>query len=347
MKRRWNLVAATVLVVAMIVSLSLIGCKTTTATTTAAETTAAVTTVAETTAAETTAAANLVIGVLVKTQTDPYQRLLNENTHAALEALKTAGKIADYIELDANGDVQKQVNNCDDLIAKKVSVILMSAVDSNGAAPVADKCKEANIPLVEVNARTSNVDIATAFVGSDDVQAGEMMGNFVIDKLGGKGNAKGNIGHLEGVIGNSAQIDRTQGIANTLGKEPGIKFLAELTGNWQRADAMAIVEDWIQKFPTIDAICSDNDDMGMGAMNALIAAGRKEKTILVSVDAIKDAVAAVNAGTYDCTILQDAKGQATKSVEVAYNVITGGQYEKETMIPFVIITKDNVADYLQ
>ncbi|MDF3000520.1 MAG: periplasmic binding protein/LacI transcriptional regulator [Bacillota bacterium] len=286
------------------------------------------------------------IGILQKSRSDQYQILLNAAQDTALAELKSCGKIADFLQVDADTDVQKQLNQADDMIAMGVSVIIMSPVDANGCAPIVDKCKEAGIPIVIVNSKTSNVEDATAFVGSNDVEAGEIMGNFIADQLGGKGNAKGNVLQLEGDIGNSAQIDRDQGLKNTIYKEEGATVLESLSGKWLREEAMRITEDWLQKYPDISAIAAENDNMGMGALNAVINAGRKDDIVIVSVDAIEDAKLSVQAGELDATVLQDANGQGTGSVDVAFQIASGETYEKNTNIPFVLITKDNVDQYL-
>ncbi len=289
----------------------------------------------------------IVIGILQKSRSDQYQILLNAAQDVALAEMKSTGKIADFLQVDADTDVQKQLNQADDMIAMGVSVIVMSPVDANGCASIVDRCKEAGIPIVIVNSKTSNIDDATAFVGSNDVDAGEIMGNFIAEKLGGAGKAKGNVLQLEGDIGNSAQIDRDQGLKNTIYKESGVKVLESLSGKWLREEAMRITEDWLQKYPEIDAIAAENDNMGMGALNAVINAGRKDDIIIISVDAIEDAKLSVKAGELDGTVLQDANGQGAGSIDVAYKIVAGEKYEKITNIPFVLITKDNVDKYLK
>ncbi|MEA4907374.1 MAG: sugar ABC transporter substrate-binding protein [Chloroflexi bacterium] len=295
---------------------------------------------------EPAATSDIKIGILQKSRSDQYQILLNAAQEEALDELKAAGKIADYQMIDADTDVQKQLNSADDLIAMQVDVIVMSPVDAKGAAPIVDKANEAGIPIVIVNSKTSNVDQATAFVGSDDVEAGEIMGNFIAEKLGGVGKAEGNFLQLEGDIGNSAQIDRDQGLKNTIYKEPGVTVLESLTGRWLREEAMRITEDWLQKYPEISAIAAENDNMAMGALNAVINAGRKDEIVIIGVDAIEDAKLSVKNGELDATVLQDANGQGQGSIDVAYKIVTGETYDKVTNIPFVLITQDNVDQYL-
>lgn len=288
----------------------------------------------------------IVIGVLQKSRSDQYQIILNAAQEDVLKQLKSSGKISKYQMLDADGDVQRQLNQADDLIAMRVSIIVMSTTDANGCAPIVDRCRKANIPIVIVNARTVNSDLATAVVGSNDVNAGEIMGDYIAGRLGGKGRARGNVLQLEGDIGNSSQIGRDQGLKNTIYKEPGVKVLESLSAKWNRDEAMRIAEDWLQKYPKIDAIAAENDNMAMGALNAVINANRKKDVVLIGVDAIEDALLSVKAGQLDATIFQDGKGQGSTSINVAYAIAAGQKYQKETMIPFVLVTKDNVDKFI-
>lgn len=282
------------------------------------------------------------IGVLQKSRADQYQIILNAAQDEVLKSLKDSGKIADFYQFDAEVDVQKQLNEADDLIAMKVNVIVMSTTDANGCAPIVTKCKEAGIPLVIVNAQTVNADEAAAVVCSNDVDAGEIMGRYIIERLGGKGNVL----QLEGDIGNTSQMGRDEGLKNTVYKEPGMKVLESLTAKWNRDEAMRITEDWLQKYPDISAIAAENDNMAMGALNACINAGRKDKIVIIGVDAIEDALLSVKNGELDATVFQNGKEQGKKSIEVAYAIAAGQPYDKMTEIPFELVTKENVDEYL-
>lgn len=286
------------------------------------------------------------IGILQKSRSDQYQIILNEAQENVLKELKASGKIINYFQFDAELDVQKQLNESDDLIAMGVDVIVMSTTDANGCAPIVTKCKEAGIPLVIVNAQTVNADEASAIVCSDDVDAGEIMGNYIIERLGGKGVASGNVLQLEGDIGNTSQMGRDEGLKNTVYKEPHLTILESLTAKWQRDEAMRITEDWLQKYPEISAIAAENDNMAMGALNAVINAGRKDEIVIIGVDAIQDALLSIQNGELDATVFQNGKAQGATSIEVAYAIASGQAYEKKTLIPFELVTKDNVDDFL-
>lgn len=282
-----------------------------------------------------------VVGVLVKMYTDMYIVKMHDAMFGVLDQYKKDGIISEYIALDANLDVLKQLNNADDLIAKKVDVIIMTPAESAGCAPIVERANEAGIPIVIVNAKTDNVDEATAFVGSEDVVAGRMLAEYIIEKKGE--NAR--VLHLMGIIGNSAQIDRSQGI-NEVFSKTNVTVLDSQTGRWNRDEGMRIAEDWIQRFPKFDAIASENDEMAVGAVNALIIADRKDEVVCIGVDGTDDAIMSVKNGELDATILQDAIGQGEGAAKVAIAILTGQPYEKNTMIPFTFIDQKNVEQFL-
>ena len=148
---------------------------------------------------------------------------------------------------------------------------------------------------------------------------------------------------MQGYMGQAAQIKRDQGADEVLAANPGIKVLARQTAEWDRAKAMSLMENWIQTFGAkINAVYAHNDEMAMGAVIALENAKLKDKIVVVGVDAIADAVQAVKAGRLDATVFQDASGQGRTAVELAAKVAKKEPFEKETFIPFQLVTKENV-----
>lgn len=203
---------------------------------------------------------------------------------------------------------------------------------------------EAGIPVIVVNARTANTDeLATAYVGSYDVTAGEMMANFVIDKLG----KEGGYGHLMGIVGNSAAVERTTGIHNIFDKEPGWKLLAEQSAEWQGDKASKFTQDWINLYgEELTAIVCDNDDMAVATKLACIEAGR-EDIVVIGVDGIDSALQMVKSGELDGTVRQDGNSQGETAAKLAIEVAKGNKVDKEYWIEFVLITQDNVDEYIK
>jgi inositol transport system substrate-binding protein len=161
-------------------------------------------------------------------------------------------------------------------------------------------------------------------------------------------NGQGNVLMMHGYMGQAAQLKRDAGAREVLARNAGLKLLAHQTAEWDRAKAMSLMENWIQSYGSqIDAVFAHNDEMAMGALIALEQAQLSEKVVLASVDAISDALAAVRDGRLDATVFQDAEGQGRSAIKVALKILQKQPYEKQTMIPFHLVTRDNISEYLK
>lgn len=250
----------------------------------------------------------------------------------------------DLVMLDAQNDAQNQITQVENLIAQDVDVIVVAAVDSDAIVPALDMCEEAGIPLVGVN-MLINTDEAYHYVGPDDVLAGELEMQYAIDEIGGEGN----VVILEGPIGQSAQIQRLEGNMNVLEQYEGkVELLAQQTANWSREEALTLVENWIETFGgEIDAVVAQNDEMALGAIQALEAAGVKDQVVVTGVDAIKDGCTAIKEGQLLGTVYQDAALEGQEAIQKAYDVLEGTVTEKTLdYIEMTWITTDNVDELL-
>lgn len=278
------------------------------------------------------------IGVLMKTMSDTYSNKLGEaiQTYAA----DAYSEIELYL-MDGQADIAKQISQAEDLIAKQVDVIILNPQDADGSAQVLDLASDADIPVIEVNTETTRTDYVS-FIGSDDRQAGEIMGNFVMEQLGADG---GQYAILEGEMGQSAQLLRYEGLENTILANEAFDCAATLSANWSRDEAMATTEDWLGKYADLKAIICENDDMSMGALQA--AESQNRELVIIGTDAIPDALQAVKDGRLSGTVLQDANTQASTSVDVAVKIAKGEDAETRYDVPFQLITIDNVDDFIE
>lgn len=271
-----------------------------------------------------------------------YQNLQNEFILNIQDALRAKAKEMDVelIEADGQGKAENQISQVENFIAQKVDAIILNPFDKDGDAPCVDKAVAAKIPIIVVNAEVSNLDKATGMVGSDDTDAGKIEMQYIADQLKGKGN----IVIIHGPNGHSAEVGRTKGNKEILAKYPDIKVLAEQTANWDRAQAMALMENWMQGGKEINAVVGQNDEMALGALKAVQAKNKKD-ILVIGIDAIPDALKAVGDGTLAATVFQDARGQGAGAVEVAVKAAKGEKVEKKTYIPFQLVTKDNLSKF--
>lgn len=242
---------------------------------------------------------------------------------------------------DARRNAELQVQQAESFIARKVDVIILNPCEVDASSPAVEKAIAAGIPVVNVNSETRAAP--TAFVGSRDEESGRIALEYIAKRLGGKGN----IVIMQGFMGQAAQIKRDQGALEVLSKYPEIKVLARQTAEWDRAKAVTLMENWIQSYGSkINAVFAHNDEMAMGALIALEQAKLKDKVIVVGIDAIADALRAVKDGRLDATVFQDAKAQGSTAVEVAYKIATKQPFEKEIYIPFKLVTRENVDQFI-
>ncbi|GAA0317412.1 substrate-binding domain-containing protein [Kineococcus aurantiacus] len=236
----------------------------------------------------------------------------------------------------ANLDVNTQASQVDQYVNAGVDAIIVVPVQADSLQPQVAAAKAAGIPIVPVNAELNSTDIA-GNVQPDDVAAGAAEMQMMADTLGGKGN----IVVLQGPLGQSGELNRTKGIKQVLANYPDIKVLAMDTANWKRDEAVNKVKNWISAFgDDLDGVVSENDDMGLGALQALKEAG---KTIpIVGIDGIEDGLNAVKSGEFIGTMLQNGTVELSAGLAVAAAIAAGTDVNTEPVYNMPKITKENV-----
>jgi inositol transport system substrate-binding protein len=216
--------------------------------------------------------------------------------------------------VDAKNDTAKQVGQVENFLAQKMDAIVILPVDTAATGPMTKAVTGAKVPLVYVNRKPDNLPKGVLYCGSDSIDAGRFVGEEVSKALGGKGNVVILMGELQ----NEAAIKRTEGTKEVLAKSPGIKVIREQTGNWQRTEGRTIMENWLASGDTIDAVASNNDEMALGALMAIKAAGKLGKIYVGGTDGSPDALDSMEKGELNMTVFQDPVGQGDCAVEGAY-----------------------------
>ncbi|MBA1292757.1 sugar ABC transporter substrate-binding protein [Pseudomonas lurida] len=288
-------------------------------------------------------AADLKIGVSMSSFDDNY--LTNVRKYMDQQA-KSYPK-GDGVQLqfeDARADVVKQLSQVENFIGQKVDAIIVNPVDTASTARISKAAIEAGIPLVYVNRRPDQKDLpkGVAAVTSDDEEAGKLQMQYIADKLGGKGK----IVILLGDLANNSTQNRTKGVKEILAKYPGIEIEQEQTGTWLRQTGMDLVNNWLTQGRDFQAVLANNDEMAIGAAMALKSAGKEKGSVLIAgVDGTPDGLNAITKGEMAVSVFQDAKGQAVGSVEAARKLARNETIEQNIVIPFKLITPDNVKDF--
>lgn len=267
----------------------------------------------------------------------------NANLKSAMQSYFDEAGLADKVELsvtDAGGDANTQNSQLENMIAGGVNAIILIPGDATAQAVMVEEAHAQNIPVIELCTKTEAEDYRTSFVGSDDIVAGRMLMEYLGDLVDGKGDMI----IFHGPTGVSAEINRHTG-AQQMIKEKNwdIKVVAEKVCNWSREEAMTAMENIITSGMKFDIIFAENDEMAVGALSALKDSGLKY--VIGGIDAIPDAVQAVADGDMDCTFFQDYITQAKTALDVAIKAASGEQVDASYDIDFVLITKENVADF--
>ena len=245
---------------------------------------------------------------------------------------------------DAQGDVVRQLNQVQNFTAQGMDAIIVNAVDTAATQKMTLNAQQAKIPLVYVNRRPDQTDLpkGVVTVTSNDVEAGKLQMQYLAEKMGGKGK----IVILLGDLANNSTTNRTKGVKEILGKYPDIKIEQEQTGIWLRDKGMTLVNDWLTQGREFNAVVANNDEMAIGAAMALKTAGVKPGSVLIGgVDGTPDGLNAITKGEMALSVFQDAKGQAVGSVEAAVKMARGEAVEPNVVVPFQLITPDNVASF--
>lgn len=279
--------------------------------------------------------ADITIGFSSKTNSDTFVKNIADAAEARAKELGVK-----LIMMDAEGDVNKQISDCETMIAQGVDALIVIPQDVEGSAPVVGMANDAGIPIVIDNGDIADTNY-TAFVGCTDQESGELLGTWFMENVE-KGSK---VCIIEGPMGQSGQVGRMAGF-EAVGMLEHFEVLSTQTANWKRDEAMSLTEDWLTTYgDDLKAIICENDDMGLGALAACKAAGRTD-VVIGGVDGLEDAVEAVKNGEYGVSVLQDSAGQGIGGVDVAVQIVKGEDYEKDTRIPFRPITAENVDAFL-
>jgi len=232
--------------------------------------------------------------------------------------------LATFTVFDGRMDALTQANQFDTIITQRYDAIIFIPVDVQAGVGPATQAKAAGIPVIGSNTLLADHSLYVSYIGSESVISGEYVAHGVIDRLGGKGN----VVVLEGLIGQSAQVERRQGINKVLAQSPNIKVLETKSANWSRAEAQSLMENWLTSHGnTINGVISHNDEMALGAIEAMKARGIDLATHPVGgIDGLTDALEAVKRGEMSTT-LQDANAQAQGSIDLALKVLMGPSYK--------------------
>jgi ribose transport system substrate-binding protein len=268
------------------------------------------------------------VGLSISTLNNPFFVSLRDGAQA-----EAAAQGLNLITVDAEDDPAKQIAGVEDLIQKKVRVIMINPTDSDAVANVVKEATGAGIKVISLDRAVNGAEVSS-HIASDNVAGGKMAGDFLVKKLGGKGN----VVELIGVPGSSAARERGEGFEAVVTANPQLKLVASQPADFERAKGLSVMENILQSSRDVQGVFAQNDEMALGAQRALEEAGLKNVPV-VGFDATPDAVAAVKAGRLAATVQQRPDLIGKLGVDAAKRLIDGQPVDKSIPVPLTLVTQ--------
>lgn len=255
----------------------------------------------------------IVIGMTVPGMQFPFFVIMGEEAQA-----KAASLGIKLVIHDSQNQSSTQMSAIENFVAQKVDGILISPMTTDSQVPAIEAAVAAGIPVATVD-RKADTDKVLIHVGADNVEGGRAAARYIVKTL----NGKGNVIELEGTPGSSAAIDRKTGFDEIMAQNPGMKILVSQNAEFSRSKGQTVMENLIQAYPKFDAVFGANDEMIIGAIEAMAASGiDPAKKVTVGFDATPDAFAYIKDGKLDVTIDQFPGKQAGEAIQALYDYIT-------------------------
>ncbi|MFJ7937627.1 ribose ABC transporter substrate-binding protein RbsB [Peribacillus sp. NPDC096622] len=266
------------------------------------------------------------VGVSISTLNNPFFVSLKDGIEK--EAKEKGMKVT---VVDAQDDTAKQISGIEDLILQKVDVLLVNPTDSAAISSAVQSANEAGIPVITIDRSSDEGDIET-FIASDNVAGGEMAAEYLVKELG----EKAKVVELEGVSGASATRERGNGFHNIADKQ--LDVLTSQTAEFDRTKGLNVMENILQGNKDIQAVFAHNDEMALGAIEAIKAAGKD--IIVVGFDGNDDALKAVENGELKATIAQQPALIGEEAVNAAEKILKGDKVDDTISVPLKLVTKE-------
>ncbi|KAF3299747.1 substrate-binding domain-containing protein [Carnobacterium sp. PL24RED07] len=272
--------------------------------------------------------AEITVGLSVSTLSNPFFVSLEEGVNTLATENGTQ-----VISVDAQDDSAKQSNDVDDLIQQGVDVLLINPVDSAAITPAVEAANSAGIPVIMVDRATDAGEFVT-LVASDNVAGGEMAAQYIVDQVGENASTL----QLEGVPGASATNERGEGFMNVA--ETSLNVLDSQTANFDRAQGLTVMENMLQGNSDVQAVFAQNDEMALGAIEAIEGAGLSNQITVVSFDGTEGGIKAVEDGSLAATIAQQPDEMGRLALQAAYDFYAGQEIPEKIDSPLELVTKD-------
>ena len=268
------------------------------------------------------------VGLAISTLDNPFFVDLADGAEEAAEELGV-----NLTVVDAGDDAATQMSSVEDLVIQGMDLIAINPVDGDAIVPAIEEADMMNIPVITVD-RGAETDVAV-HIASDNVEGGRMAARYMAEML----ENQGRVIELEGIPGTSAARERGEGFNEIMDGIEGIEIIARQPADFNRAQGMSVMEDLLEAHENIDAVFAHNDEMALGAIEAIDAAGLTDEIMVVGFDAIGDALTAIEEGTLAATIAQQPHEMGRLTIEMAVQLLDGEEVDAFVPVPLELITQ--------
>jgi ribose transport system substrate-binding protein len=274
----------------------------------------------------------LKVGLSMNTFNNPFFVAVKEGAEAQAKE-----KDIDLVVTDAQNDPGKQLADVENLLQQNIDILIIDPTDSDAIAEAVKKANEAEIPVFTIDRQSNGGEVVT-HIGFDALLSGSIAGNFLKDALGGEGK----IVEIQGILGTNVGQLRSEGFNSVVKETPGFELVAQQAANFDRGEAMKVMEDILQANPDIDGVYAANDEMALGALAAIEAAGRLDEITLIGCDAVDPALDAIRSGKLEATIAEPPFFLGKEAIDTAIKIAAGEEVEAEVILDSTLVTADNV-----
>lgn len=270
-------------------------------------------------------AEEITIGVSISTLNNPFFDDIRQGIQETAEEAGATVQVS-----DAQDDSATQSNDIDDLITQGVDVLVINPVDSAAIQASVEAANSSNIPVITLD-RSSDGGTVLSYIASNNVAGGEMAGEFILEQIG----EGGKVVQLEGVPGASATNERGEGFNNIASES--LEVLDSQSANFNRAEGLSVMEDMLQSHSDIQAVFAQNDEMALGALEAIQSAGLENDIIVVGFDGNEDAITSVEEGGLDATVAQQPYEMGKIAVDTIFEFFSGTSVEEQIDSPLELV----------
>jgi len=260
-----------------------------------------------------------------------------------VEGAKEAARRAGFqlIVTSGEGDVNKQIQAVENLINQGVDAISVNFIDAGAFGPTMAKAKAAGVPIICLHSKPQG---CAATLGFDERYTGKIVGEYSVELLKAKykGEVKGKVANLQGLLGQGLNTDRSGGFTDVMAKYPGVQVVAQEPTSWDPTKAVSITENWMTAYPNLDLIYGNSDSLTVPAATVVERAGKKDQILMVSVDGTQPGLEAVRDGVLKSTVLLAPQYSGFWKAYFPYLVATKKNDKTDILIQGVLVTKDNV-----